>query len=69
MEEHSRIILEQYCKAHRKRKLARLVELSYDPASEVTDADALYLEKLIDQEEDAEIRDALKDLDNYLFGW
>ena len=68
MEEYSRIILEQYCKAHRKRKLARLVELSYDPACEVTDADALYLEKLIDQEEDAEIRDALKDLDDYLFG-
>ena len=51
------------------RKLARLVELSYDPACEVTDADAIYLEKLIDQEEEAEIGDALKDLDDYLFGW
>ena len=69
MNEYSRIILEQYSTAHRKRKLERLVELSYDPACEVTDADALYLEKLIDQEEDAEIRAALKDLDDYLFGW
>ena len=69
MKEYSRIILEQYCAAHRKRKLARLVELSYDPACEATDADAIYLEKLINQEEDAEIRAALKDLDDYLFGW
>lgn len=69
MNEYSRIILEQYCSTRRKRKLARLVELSYDPAADVTDADALYLEKLIDQTEDEEIRAALKDLDDYLFGW
>ena len=56
------------CK-YRKRKLARLVELSYDPATGVTDADALYLERLIDETEDEEIRSALRDLDDYLFGW
>ena len=69
MKEYSRIILEQYCSEHRKRKLARLVRLSYDPAADVTDADALYLEKLIDETEDEEIRSALKDLDDYLFAW
>ena len=69
MNEYSRIILEQYCPTRRKRKLESMVELSYDPAADVTDADALYLEKLIDQTEDEEIRAALKDLDDYLFGW
>ncbi len=43
--------------------------MSYDPAADVTDIDALYLEKLIDQTEDEEIRSALQDLDDYLFGW
>ena len=69
MNEYSRIILEQYCARHRKRKLARLVELYYDPAAGVTDTDALYLERLIDETEDEEIRSALRDLDDYLFGW
>ncbi len=69
MDEYSRIVLEHYCSANRKRKLARLVELSYDPGADVTDADALYLEKLIDQTEDEELLAALKDLDDYLFGW
>lgn len=69
MNEYSRIILEQYCSTHRKRKLARLVRLSYDMAADVTDTDALYLANLIDQTEDEEMRAALKDLDDYLFGW
>ena len=68
MDEYSRIILEHYCTAKKKRKLARLVRLSYDPGADVTDADALYLEKLIDQTEDEEIRSAMQDLDDYLFG-
>ena len=69
MDEYSRIILERYCTKYRKRKLARLVRLSYDPGADVTDTDALYLAKLIEQTEDEEIREALKDLDDYLFGW
>ena len=44
MDEYSRIILEHYCSENRKRKLARLVRLSYDPGAGVTDADAIYLE-------------------------
>ena len=67
MPEYSRILIEQYCAANRKRKLARLVALSYDPGAKVTDADALNLEKVIDQTEDEDLRRALQDLDNYLF--
>ena len=55
MKEYSRILIEKYCTEHRKRKLARLVEMSYDPAAEASDADALYLEKLIDQTDDEEL--------------
>ena len=40
MPEYSRMLIEQYCAANRKRKLARLVKLSYDPGADVTDADA-----------------------------
>ena len=69
MKEYSRILIEKYCTEHRKRKLARLVEMSYDPAVEASDADALYLEKLIDQTDDEELKAALKDLDDYLFSW
>ncbi len=69
MDEYSRILLERYCAENRKRKLARLVRLSYDPTAEVTDADALYLEKLINETEDEGLRRALQDLDDYLFGW
>ena len=40
MPEYSRILIEQHCAAKGKRKLARLVRLSYDPGADVTDADA-----------------------------
>lgn len=69
MPEYSRILIEQYCAANGKRNLARLVKLSYDPGADVTDADALYLEEMIDQTEDEELRAALQDLDDYLFGF
>ena len=39
--EYSRILIEQYCAAKGKRKLARLVELSYDPGLAVTAAAAI----------------------------
>ena len=69
MDEYSRIVLERYCSENRKRKLARLVRLSYDPGADVTEADALYLEKLIDETADEELKRAMQDLDDYLFGW
>ncbi len=69
MDEYSRIVLERYCSENRKRKLARLVRLSYDPGAEVTDADALYLEKLINETKNEGLRRALQDLDDTLFSW
>lgn len=72
MDEYSRIIIEQYCATHKSaksRRIAKLLEMSYDPSSVGTDADALFLEKAIDAEKDEELKEALKDLDQYLFGW
>ena len=72
MDEYSRIIIEQYCATHKSaksRRIAKLLEMSYDPSSVGTDADALFLEKAIDAEKDEELKAALKDLDQYLFGW
>lgn len=43
--------------------------MSYDCAAEASDADALFLEKAIDAEKNEELKEALQDLDQYLFGW
>ena len=40
-----------------------------DPGCMPTDSDALFLEKVIDEEEDPELLRALKYLDDYLFRW
>ena len=73
MEEYLRIIIEQYCRKHpgtqKAKKLSRLVEMSYDIAAEGTDADAIYLENAIQREKDPELKEALQDLDDFLFGW
>lgn len=70
MEEISRIIIEEYCRNHnskKSRQLARLVEMSYDLYCEGTDADAIILEELIENEKDEEIKEALIDLDRFIF--
>ena len=72
MDELSRTIIEQYCWSHnskKSRRLAKLVDMSYDPGCMPTDSDALFLEKVIDNEEDPKLLRALKDLDDYLFRW
>ncbi len=73
MEEYSRIIIEHYCRSHENtqkgRKLSRLVEMSYDLAAEGTDADAIWLEGAIKREKDPELKEAMQDLDDFLFGW
>lgn len=72
MDELSRTVIEQYCWSHnskKSRRLAKLVDMSYDPGCMPTDSDALFLEKVIDDEEDPELLRALKDLDDYLFRW
>lgn len=70
MREYSRILIEEYCRKHDSKKsrwLAELVEMSYDLYAEATDADAIFLEELIGKEKDPELREAIEDLDDYLF--
>lgn len=72
MREYSRIILEEYCLTHnskRSRWIERLVKLSYDIASEASDEDAIFLEQAIRTERNPERREALQELDDFLFGW
>ena len=72
MQEYSRILIEEYCDKHnsaKSRRLQKLVKLSYDLSAEGTEADALFLERTIDQEKDPALKEALQDLDDYLFSW
>lgn len=72
MQELSRIIIENYCLTHssaKSRRLKRLVELSYDLSAEASDAEAVFLEKLIESEENPEMKEALEDLNDYLFNF
>lgn len=43
--------------------------MSYDLYAEGTESDAIFLEKAIDQELDKELKEALQDLDDFLFGY
>ncbi|MGI5969972.1 MAG: hypothetical protein ACOX76_09885 [Lachnospiraceae bacterium] len=73
MDEYSRILIEKYCREYPETKKARilsqLIEKSYDFACEPSDSDAIELEKIIEGERDPELRDALEELDEFLFGW
>ena len=53
----------------KSRRLQKLVKLSYDMYSEGSEGDAIFLEKAIDQETNEELREALQDLDDFLFGY
>jgi len=71
MDEYSRIVIEQYYMSHKSKKslqLRDLLELSYRMEVEPTDCDAILLEKMIDGEKNAEMKEALIDLDDFLFG-
>ena len=70
MNEYSRIVIEEYCVTHNTQKSARLfrlVQMSYDLSAE--GSDACYLESAISRERSPELKQALQDLDDYLFGW
>ncbi len=72
MQEYSRILIEEYCMTHnsaKNRRLQKLVKMSYDLYAEGTEGDAIFLEKAIDQELDEELKEALQDLDDFLFGY
>jgi hypothetical protein len=70
MQEYSRILIEEYCMEHnstKSRRLEKLVRMSYDLYAEPTDSDAIFLEKEIAREIDLEFREALQDLNDFLF--
>ena len=72
MREYSRILIEEYCLGHdsvKSRRLEKLVKMSYDLSAVGTDSDGIFLEKVIAQEKNPELKEALEDLDDYLFNW
>lgn len=67
--EYSRIIIEDYCRTHnsaKSKRINKLLEMSYDMDAMISDGDALFLEKLIDQEKNLELKEALQELDEFL---
>ena len=72
MREYSRILIEKYCITHSRTKKAAflwdLLELSYTLESEPEDWEAIQLERYISQEKNPELKCALEDLDEFLFG-
>lgn len=72
MLEYSRIILEEYADTHnsaKAKRIGRLVEQSYNLEFEGTDDDAIFLERAIETERNPERKEALQELDDFLFGW
>ena len=72
MREYSRILIEKYCITHSRTKKAAflwdLLELSYTLESEPEDWEAIQLERYNSQEKNPELKYALEDLDEFLFG-
>ena len=72
MEEYSRILIEEYCMNHtsaKSKRLQKLVDKSYDLNAEYTNADGIFIEKIIEQEKNPKLKDAFQDLDDFMFGW
>jgi len=69
MDEYSRIIIAEYCRSHRSKKSSQLYELlefSYYMDDEPTEEDSIFLEKIIKNEKDPILKEALKDLEDFL---
>ena len=49
--------------------LYKLVQKSYDINAEFTEGDSFFIEKVIDQEENAQLKKAFEDLNGFMFGW
>lgn len=70
MDEYSRIVIEKYCLTHKTKKsefLSDLLELSYTLDREPTDWEAIKLEQYIEREKNPGLRNAMDDLDEFLF--
>lgn len=72
MQEYSRIIIEEYCRTHRKTKKAAflwdLLDLSYTMECEPEEWEMIELEKLISREKNPELKEALEDMDEFFCG-
>ena len=72
MREYSRIVIEDYCMTNPGTKKSRflwdLVELSYTMECEPEDGEGAELKRYISREKDPELKEALEDLDEFLFG-
>lgn len=72
MREYSRTVIEDYCMTNPGTKKSRflwdLVELSYTMECEPEDWEGAELERYISREKDPELKEALEDLDEFLFG-
>ena len=72
MQEYSRILIEQYCMTHKNTKKSKflwdLIDLSYTMECEPEEWEALQLERYVNQERNPELREAIEDLDEFLFG-
>lgn len=72
MNEESRIIIEEYCRAHRQAKkgdfLGDMVKMAYKKKGEPEEWRAVRLEQYISKEEDPEMKKALEELNAFLFG-
>ena len=72
MDEYSRILIEDYCRNNdtaKSKRLYRLVRKSYDLSSSYTDGDGAFIDKLIAEEDDKSLKEALEDLMKFMFGW
>lgn len=71
MYEYSRILIEEYCLSNQKTKKAKflweLLELSYTMECEPEDWEGIQLERYISQEKNPELKEALIDLNDFLF--
>ncbi len=71
MDEWNRILIEEYCWTHnskKSRRLAKLVESSYDINCDVYDDDLLFLDKCEEAEKDPDLKAAIHDLSCFLAG-
>jgi hypothetical protein len=63
------MIIEDYCRTHssaKSKRINKLVGMSYDIGAMISDGDAAFLEKVIEQEKNLELKEALKELDKFL---
>lgn len=48
--------------------MRKLVEKSYNIYSQFTESDGFFIERCIEEETDSEFKEALEDLDKFMFG-